>query len=205
MYKLKSHLLARYNNAVIAGDEPLYTEDELRNVHIDKQRIFEVMTASFNYTTYDVRRERDTLHTGSKSGPLLRNQVVMLYSNEDADPEDNRRAHPFWYARVLGIYHANVYFHKNIKPTSLNFLFVRWFGRDPHSSGGPATLSLDRIGYVAQDDESGAFGFLDPLRVIRACHLIPAFAHGLTTDLLGESQMRDYPRRGDWSMFYVSR
>ena len=76
--------------------------------------------------------------------------------------------HPFWYARVLGIYHANCYFGLNssTQPDRMEFLFVRWFGRDPDWQGGPGTCRLDQIGWVPEDDPSGAFGFLDPARVI---------------------------------------
>ena len=59
--KLKTHLLARHNNAVSAGDEPEYSDAELRKVHINNSRIYEHQTATFNYTTYDVRREQDTI------------------------------------------------------------------------------------------------------------------------------------------------
>jgi hypothetical protein len=53
--------------------------------------------------------------------------------------------HPFWYARVLGIYHANVFFGPNFssQPERMEFFFVRWFGRDPDWQGGPSTCKLD--------------------------------------------------------------
>ena len=65
-------------------------------------------------------------------------------------------------------------------------------------------MKLDRIGYVCEDDPSGAFGFLDPALVVRACHLIPAFAYGRTTSLLGPSVARD-SLTGDWESYYISR
>lgn len=55
--------------------------------------------ASFNYTTYDVCCDQDTIHVG-KNG---HKQHIMVMSNDD-DPD----SHPFWYAHVLGIYHANI-------------------------------------------------------------------------------------------------
>ncbi|KAF8256632.1 hypothetical protein EI94DRAFT_1821442 [Lactarius quietus] len=70
--------------------------------------------------------------------------------------------------------------------------------------GGPGTCRLDRIGWVPESDPSGAFGFLDPARVIRACHLIPAFSYGKTTSLLSASQARDF-LTADWVNYYVSR
>ena len=124
----------------------------------------------------------------------------MLRACDDAQ-------HPFWYARVIGIYHANVFFERKSRechPEPVDFLFVRWLGCDPDWKGGPATLRLDRIGWVPENDPSGAFGFVDPARVVRACHLIPAFAHGRTTRLVRFSQTWD-TLSGDWCNYYVSR
>ncbi|RDB17802.1 hypothetical protein Hypma_000674 [Hypsizygus marmoreus] len=56
--------------------------------------------------------------------------------------------------------------------------------------GGPATLRLDRVGFVPGDDPD-AFSFIDPALVIRACHLVPAFSLGRTFRLLRPSVARD--------------
>ncbi|EIW80784.1 hypothetical protein CONPUDRAFT_33177, partial [Coniophora puteana RWD-64-598 SS2] len=116
----------------------------------------------------------------------------------------------FWYARVLGVYHAKVFCGTSVgqKPERFEFLHVRWFGCDPEWTGGPESLQLDRIGYVPFDGHnkqaSPAFGFVDPGDVLRACHLIPAFAVGKTLDLLPPSSARD-SREGDWINYYVMR
>jgi hypothetical protein len=89
------------------------------------------------------------------------------------------------------------------EPARMEFLHVRWFGRDPDWLSGPGALRLDRIGYVPDSDDE-AFGFLDPTHVLRACHLIPAFALGKTTALLGPSKHRD-SNEGDWVNYYVMR
>ncbi len=125
----------------------------------------------------------------------------MVMSNDD-DPD----SHPFWYARVLGIYHANVMDAgaRSPKAKRMEFLWVRWFGMDPEWSGGPSTLRLDRVGYIPEHDESGAFGFVDPSHVLRACHLIPAFNLGKTDTLLSYSTMRDF-HDGDWTNYYIMR
>ena len=68
-------------------------------------------------------------------------------------------------------------------------------------SGGWKTQRLDRIGYLADADTQ--FGFLDPEDVVRAAHLIPAFAHGRTTRLLRQSSFRNPD--GDWKYYYVNR
>ena len=161
---------------------------------IQHNTIFSHATASLNYAAYDITQDHDSIKTRCN---------VMLHAC------DNGR-HPFWYARVLGIYHTNVFFASNTSrqpqglPERMEFFFVRWFGYEPEWQGGPGMCKLDRIGWVPENDPSGAFGFLDPARAIRACHLIPAFAYGKTTELLQPSQAWDFSTV-DWVNYYVSR
>jgi hypothetical protein len=85
----------------------------------------------------------------------------------------------------------------------IEFLFVHWFRHDLKWQGGPGSCRLDHLSWVLGHSTS-AFGFLDPAHIVQACHLILTFAWGLTTCLLGPSQMRDLPS-GDWASYYVSR
>ncbi|TRM55172.1 hypothetical protein BD626DRAFT_607153, partial [Schizophyllum amplum] len=210
--KLKSHLLARFESKAAASDEPDYTREEWSKIDIEHNRIFPHATAGINFTTYDVRREQDTLHVthdkhNGKLAQISHNGRcnVMVLSNEEKDASGRRPSGAFWYARVLGIFHANVFRDQDAdKPVRMEFLWVRWYGSEPEWTGGPGALRLDRIGYVREDDSSGAFGFLDPALVVRACHLIPAFAHGRTASLLSSSVARDNIT-GDWESYYVAR
>jgi hypothetical protein len=120
-----------------------------------------------NYTTYDLRREQDSIN------PRTHADIMVLAHEEDAS------WHPYWYARVLGIFHMMV---EHVGPNSrrteskqMDFLLVRWFGRHPGVASGWAAKRLPRVGFLSAGD-SGAFGFLDPQEVIRGVHLIPAFA-----------------------------
>lgn len=168
-----------------------FTPAQLGTVNIQHQRIHKHATAAFNYTTYDVRRDQDT--TNANTGRCF----VMVKS------ETNEGTHPYWYARVLGVYHANVYHPGERAPRRYEFLWVRWLGQDPDWESGPRHLRLDRVGYIPED-EPEPFGFLDPSHVLRASHLIPAFALGKTTSLLGPSSTRD-SEDGDWINYYVMR
>lgn len=56
----------------------------------------------------------------------------------------------------------------------MEFLWIRWFGRDLTTLSGFRARRLPRVGFVDGEDSS-AFGFLDPSLVIRGVHLIPAF------------------------------
>jgi hypothetical protein len=54
--------------------------------------------------------------------------------------EDSKNTHPYWYARIIGIFHAMVT-HKGSNlglcvPKKMEFLFVRWFGRDTEEPCG---------------------------------------------------------------------
>jgi hypothetical protein len=107
--------------------------------------------------------------------------------------------HPFWYARVIGIYHADVnYGAKSIG--RVEFLWVRWYAWDAAQPSGWKAHRLDRLAYDAEEYQ---FGFLDPAVVIRAAHLIPAWAHGKTHDYFPRSSKVDPD--GDWQYHYVNR
>jgi hypothetical protein len=137
----------------------------------------------------------------------------MMLSHEDKRSGGDPVPHPYWYARVIRIFHAEVR-HAPTKTTrELEFLWVRWFGKDPEHSGGFKARRLHRVGFVPDDPidtkdptrASGAFGFVDPANIVRGVHLIPAFAHGRTDELLAPSIVRpgkDHDE--DWQYFYVN-
>ena len=66
---------------------------------------------------------------------------------------------------------------------AMEFLWVRWFGVVPGYRWGLKNARLPKIGFVSSDS-GAAFGFIDPSLILRACHLIPAFADGCTDSLL---------------------
>lgn len=191
---LLSHLLACHLGQVSVSDKPDYTSTELENVQIQSTVIFSHATATFHYTAYDLTQDSDSIKCNERNSQCN----VMLRACDNA-------RHLFWYAHVFGIYHANCFFGPNSsQPNRVEFLFVQWFGCDPDWQEGPRTCRLDQIGWVSEDDLSGAFGFLDLARVIRACHLIPAFLYGKTLRLLHPSQAQDFST-GDWVNYHVLR
>jgi len=126
-----------------------------------------------------------------------------------ASPEDGPDALPYWYARVLGVFHVRVLHTgpaaRNRSVQRMEFLWVRWFGTVPGYKSGLKAGRLPKIGFVPETDDM-AFGFLDPSLIIRACHLIPAFADGRTNDLLASKHKagRHPGETSDWTTFYVS-
>jgi hypothetical protein len=127
---------------------------------------------------------------------------MLLASNTDNPNESN---HPFLYARVLGIYHANVIYTAggDYTPRRMEFLWVRWFKYDQVRSIGWADLKLDPLGFPPMAAE-GAFGFVDPEDVLRGCHVLPAFSKGRArADGVGLSTLAQDAK--DWSRYYVNR
>lgn len=147
-----------------------------------------------------MRRDQDYVNTNSD------HRYIMLAAM-DTD-ESGNKPHPFWYAEVLGIYHAETTYRNDsglLEEKRMDFLWVRWFGLDAGYPGGIKNRRLERIGYIQSDSQLDAFGFVNPADVIRACHLIPAFSFGRTTEYLGRSAVRkDDSDITDWHYFYVN-
>lgn len=125
-----------------------------------------------------------------------------------AHEEDGPDAFPYWFGRIIGVFHADVLHTGAASKTSeiqrMDFLWVRWFGRDIDYKSGFKYQRLHRLGFLPGDDP-GAFGFLDPQEIIRGVHLIPAFAHGRSAGTLGPSIVRQ-PKDNDedWNFFYIN-
>lgn len=181
------------------GDEAEYSEEQRDTVKIVHQTMYPVQTLRVNFTTYDMRRDQDTINPRSHPN-------VMVLS-----PETATNAHPFWYARVIGIFHVDVV-HTGAESRigsaqHMEFLWVRWYGTEPGYRSGFKAARLPKIGFVPDTDEY-AFGFLDPSLVLRGCHIVPAFAAGRTASLLtlepGQVTAAHPPgEKDDWENFYV--
>ncbi|KAJ3831265.1 hypothetical protein F5878DRAFT_676704 [Lentinula raphanica] len=198
--KLQDHLLGRLLNLDFDGDtHESFTDQDRNHIRLKGGQFVSLKTCRINYTTYDVRRDQDTIN------PRNHADVMMLSG------EDEPGAHPYWYARVLGIYRATVISsHPQANttrtgPQDMEFLWVRWFGIDPEHRSGSHYARLPKVGFVDESDPF-AFGFLDPARVIRGCHLMPAFMDRRTNGLLSTTNPTIARKPGetdDWTHFYV--
>ncbi|KAJ7038616.1 hypothetical protein C8F04DRAFT_951015 [Mycena alexandri] len=195
---LKAHLLGRILDIPYDGDETQFSLQDLTDVTIVRERIYAHKILRVNYTTYDVQRDQETLNISTHPD-------FMAFAHE----EDDNNPHPYWYGRIIGIFHADVC-HVGPRsktgghPQRMEFLWVRWFGRDMDHVGGWATKRLHRVGFV--DAEQGGFGFLDPAQVLRGSHIVPAFHHERTTELLGPSIARHFDGENDedYRYYYVN-
>ncbi|KAJ7227496.1 hypothetical protein GGX14DRAFT_630186 [Mycena pura] len=198
--KLLDHLLGRILDPVHAEQSHEFSPIDRSKVVIRNDRIYEHKVFRVNYTTYDVRRAQDSLNSRYHS------DIMML------SPEDDM-SHPFRYAQIIGIYHADVLHNvpgASTTPQRMEFLWVRryhlervWHGRDCFQK-----KRLYRVEFLPADDPD-AFGFIQPDEVIRAAHLIPSFSGGKATELLPADSIGRLARLGleddeDWCFYSVN-
>lgn len=193
---MKDHLLGRIYEVDFDGDDIAYTDEERVTLSFVGGRIYRHKILRINYTTSDMRRDQDSLNPRTHAN-------IMVLSHDDGN-------HPYWYARILGIFHAIVQHPKFLEPKVMDFLWVRWYGADPDEryKSGWKGRRLPRIGFIphVEDGLSPAFGFVDPNHVIRGVHLIPAFHFGVTDDLLPPSSTArlDDENNLDYINYYVN-
>ncbi|KAN0088931.1 hypothetical protein V8E55_005988 [Tylopilus felleus] len=82
--RLKDHLLARARDLAYNGDEHGFSDSDRYCVNIKDDRLYHHTLLRVNYTTYDLRREQDTIN------PLTKSDIMVL-SHED------EQTHPYWF------------------------------------------------------------------------------------------------------------
>jgi hypothetical protein len=199
--KLQDHLLGRLMGREFDGDmHEEFTDSDRNSICFIGNKIYSVQTCCIYYMSYDLQWQCDMVNPCAHPD-------IMLWS-----PVAKEGAEPYWYARVIGVYHANVWAENPTIPGSRNarrmdFLWVRWFGDKPGYRSGFRRSRLPKIGFVESTDDF-SFSFVDPADVIHGCHLIPAFNAGRSADLLPHSRSiacRLNPEDiDDWLNFYVN-
>ena len=103
---------------------------------------------------------------------------VMVLSHEGDMNSEETTWHPYWYAKVLSIFHIDVQHHGGIcsdpKSQQMDLLWVHWYGHDTSIHSGWLAKRLPCLGFIDGIDID-TYGFLDPQKVIQGVHLIPAF------------------------------
>ena len=173
--------------------ERLFSNTDMEErVFIKDDTLYEHPLLTIGYTTYDLRRDKDSIHLN------FGNQAVLVYLPTSQDDE------PWLYAHIIAVYHVFVCTRTDPEPKRLELLWVRWMQRDPSHQEGPNARQHTRVSFVPHLGVPGeAFGFVDPSHVIRGCHLIPVFDLQRTRDRLGVSMARN--TEGDWQAFYANR
>jgi hypothetical protein len=201
--KLKLHILPRVlsmlrskipqDNNILPSNQ---MDDNPNSVLFRQDRIYHHNIFRINYTTYDVRRAQDVVNPGTS-----RHNIMVLAGSNDSMLADN-----FRYARVLGVYHANVVYvgpgMLDYQPQRVEFLWVRWYDHVEIRSGWDAR-KLDQLRFPSAMD-SDSYGFIDPDDVLRCCHIVPVFAKGrLHAD--GKGLSRCAKDSSDWVRYYINR
>ena len=166
----------------------------LSHVVIQNNRIYCHRTIRINFTTYDLRRETDVIK------PKSDHCDILMLSPEGSDK------HPFYYACVIGIFHADVIYtgigSKDYQARRMEFLWVCRFEKLEMPSGWQQS-SLDILKFAPMA-APGAFGFVNPDDALRGCHLIPRFCTGrLCLDGISVSWIAG--DGDDWKNYYVNR
>ena len=189
MPKLKKHLLPRIQatleetttfddipcirTAPDSGSSADLNETAHDFVFFKSDRIYHHKLLRFNFTTYAVRRRTDIVNPGTS-----RHNIMLLADCADGSAPNS---HPFLYARVLGAYHANVIYSgpgmRDYRARHFDFLWVRWYEVVDPGSSGWSNSTLDSVRFPPLHDNE-SFGFVDPIDVLRGCHIIPAFSTG---------------------------
>jgi hypothetical protein len=194
LIKLKTHLLPR-----VLELHKVNTEVGSKNeLYLNNDRIYQHQVMTIHYTTYDIRRRRDIIHPGPKH--TAHRDIMGLLAPEDQTSESR-----FWFAHVLGIYHANVIYagegSADHIPRRLDFLWIRYYSR----SGRRAPHSLDQLKFPPVS-EAESFGFVNPASVLRCCHIIPAFHKGRRLAVPAGGLVSACARNDrDWNAYYMNR
>jgi hypothetical protein len=91
---LKDYALCKVLGLEHDADEVNFTESQQASITFIKNKIYQHKVLCVNYTTYDMRREQDSLN------PRMHANIMVL------SQEDDTNAHPYWYARIISIYYT---------------------------------------------------------------------------------------------------
>jgi hypothetical protein len=168
-------------------------------------RMYKHQVMRKNFTSYDVHRDEDIVRAGTREQS---NIMVLAPESANIRATGHESQHPFWYARVLGIYHVNVIYvgegNTDYLPRRLEFLWVRWYELEDYDAGW-SRRRLDHVSFPPLTDEH-SFGFLNPDDVLRACHVIPLFQQGSACErgpgLSCCDQDHDHE---DWKLYAINR
>lgn len=187
MKDLRSHIYQRLNSQMIDVDESV-AASQRASIKFRNNKLYEHGKFILHYTSYDTLRCYETIN------PTSTKPDVMFYEGGTGDPII------FQYARVLGVYHVIIQ-EDGGDGRRFDFLHVRWLRTIENASD----FKQERIGFV-QDSEK-PYGFLDPADVIRAIHLIPAFAYGVLPSPTYSEIANIHPKRSqvNYMSYYVSR
>jgi hypothetical protein len=194
--KLKQHLLPRILGRLGYSSAEAVKKCDWMNVAFLEGRIFSHKLMKIHYTTYDIRPEKDVIHLETPQC-----HVMLLDPDNGGELE-----HPYRYARVIGIFHANVSYVGQLPDGTssyashqIDFCWAHWYTwhkaldefalerASPHPLNSPVAL-----------------GFFDPIQILRAVHLIPQFSLK-RMDKVGPVKSRWDSKYEIWNTYFINR
>jgi hypothetical protein len=139
-------------------------------------------------------------------GPITLNEENSPQTNEsEQEAECMSSSSPYAYGRVLGIFHANVICTGNgqvdSNPRRIDFLWVRWYLFKPATS----PFRMDKVEFPPLFKPNST-SFVDPVNVVRACHLIPDFVRGKRYSVPNKhGTSKNADDGNDWKAYYINQ
>lgn len=203
MHDLKTHILACLLGRLHEGDGVTFTDIERESIVILNHCIYRHNIFRINYTTYDLRRCQDSINPGGDQFN------IMILGRGPSSLPNGALAHPYWYARVLGVFHCEIRHRGPLSKTdgaqTIQFLWVRWYGLDEDELNTFKSRRLPQVGFIEPGyDTSPAFGFIDPSEVIRAVHLLPNVLEERSDNGIPNTFVRRDDDEKDWNYFYIN-
>ncbi|KIO26187.1 hypothetical protein M407DRAFT_74833, partial [Tulasnella calospora MUT 4182] len=150
---LRDYLIAAIRNE---DRTTSYSHEGRLKLHIQGDTLHRHSHLRINYTS-NIHLIRCPSCPGSLSFRTSRTDVMVAANGSDAT------LHPFWYARVLEIFHAMISFQVDGDITALkrvDLLWVRWFQIERRQSR-QRHERLERLAFAPLESET-AFGFIHP-------------------------------------------
>ncbi|KAI0665787.1 hypothetical protein C8Q78DRAFT_1083639 [Trametes maxima] len=156
---LHNHLLGRMFQDYFGTDyaDGDLTHAQLNGLEIQAESRASLPTQVASHQLHNIRYALGPRHNQSA------HPDIMLLARDDTQED----VHPFWYARVIDIFHVQVRYTGRMEFLS--------FGTKPSP---PPLQQRINLGWLP-------FSFVNPADVLRASYLMPAFAYGTTSDRLG--------------------
>ncbi|KAG2003606.1 hypothetical protein CC2G_004198 [Coprinopsis cinerea AmutBmut pab1-1] len=192
-----------------ADQDGVSVDNNTCHVLFQPERIYAHSRFVKNFTTYDLRRGQDVINpkTSRRNVMCLRDRST-IFKDQGNDRDPSR----FHYARVLGVYHANIIYNGpgslDLRSRRFDFLWVRWY--DHCRKGQWDSKQMDRLRFTPltePDFDTDTIGFLAPEDVLRGCHIIPRFAKGKVYGKGSRSKgaSNRVGDHDDWNEYYVNR
>ena len=87
----------------------------------------------------------------------------MVLANDDAGKGRNQACH-YWYAHILGAYHANVLYEGpgqlDWNARRIDFLWVRWYETVNPDTFGWKSSTLEKVAFLPDDDPHALYHYV---------------------------------------------